>query len=573
MTRRRWLLLALGVAALGWILGAEWVSISHGIQENHLLDAVGGLAFVGAGIVALDQRPGNAIGPLMIVFGTITYTANWSNLGLPVFPTLVLITNSIAAAFLVHIILAYPSGRVTRRFDRAVLGIVYATIGGALAVAVLTFPRRQPGCDCAWTPLFFPNARAFDTATSIGDHLAFPLVPLLLVAVVLRYRHASAAEKKTLTPLWVATAVLGVTYVASAVGSPEPTDGFSYLMFELRGLLHLTVPMIFLWGILSTRLARGAVSDLVVGLETPLAAGGLRAAMARALHDPTLDIAYAIEGENRWVDAEGRDVPDPAPAERRAMTLIAHHDQCLAALMHDPALDEDLVRACTVAAGMAIANERLGAEVRAQLAEVRASRQRIVEAGDRERRRVERNLHDGAQQRLVTISLALAMIREHPSLDPVVATDLERAAAELTCAIVELRELARGIHPVILAEDGLTAAVESLADRSPVPVTVTSSLQDRLSDGVEATAYYVVSEALTNMAKYSQASTALVDLSRSNGLLRVQVSDDGIGGATLSGGSGLSGLQDRVLAVGGWLEVHSPHGAGTQVVAEVPADG
>jgi signal transduction histidine kinase len=573
MTRRRWLLVALGVVALAWIIGAEWVSITHGIRENHFLDALGGLTFVGAGVVALDRRPGNIIGPLMIVYGTITYIPNWSNLGVPIFPTLSLIANSIAPAFLVTIMLAYPSGRIQRRFDRIVLGIVYGTMGAALVVAVLAFPRRQPGCGCPWTPLFFPNRGIFQAATSFGDDLAFVLVPLVFTAVLLRWRNASPAERKALTPLWIAATLVGVGYLLSALGSSEPDDQFAYLMWEFRGLVQLGLPIVFLWGLLSTRLARSAVGDLVVELEGPLPPGGLRTSMARALGDPTLDIAYAIEGEDMWVDADGRRLTQPEPTRGRAVTLISREDQCMAALLHDPALDEALVRAASAAAGMALANERLRAEVRAQLEEVRASRQRIVEAGDRERRRVERNLHDGAQQRLVTISLALAMLRDGSELDPSVATGLEQTAAELKRAIDELRELARGIHPAILTEEGLEAAIESLADRSSVPVSVTSTLDGRLPEGVEATAYYVVSEALANITKYANAREASVELLRSNGRVLVAVTDDGLGGASMNGGSGLRGLQDRVAAVGGRLEVQSEPGRGTRVVAEMPVDG
>src|SRR5207248_7500545 len=198
---------------------------------------------------------------------------------------------------------------------------------------------------------------------------------------------------------------------------------------------------------------------------------------------------------------------------------------------------------------MAIANERLRAQVRAQLEEVRASRQRIVEAGDRERRRVERNLHDGAQQRLVTISLALGMLRDREGIDAATLTELDRASSELKKAINELRELARGIHPAILSEEGLGAAIESVADRSAVPVRLKIVLDGRLPAAVESTAYFVVSESLTNVAKYARASRVDVDIARSNGSLRVEVADDGAGGADVDNGSGLRGLKDRVAAV------------------------
>ena len=221
---------------------------------------------------------------------------------------------------------------------------------------------------------------------------------------------------------------------------------------------------------------------------------------------------------------------------------------------------------------MAIDNARLHAEVHAQLEEVRASRQRIVEAGDRERRRVERNLHDGAQQRLATLALSLAMLRDSDGADPAQAVSLAQALAELRQAIGELRELARGIHPAILTEEGLPAAVESLADRSSVPVRVIADFEARLPEPVEAVAYFVVSESLANVAKYAHASRAHVELSRCNGSLRVNISDDGVGGADPNRGSGLRGLEDRVSAVRGTICVDSPAGGGTRVQAEIPCD-
>jgi signal transduction histidine kinase len=201
-----------------------------------------------------------------------------------------------------------------------------------------------------------------------------------------------------------------------------------------------------------------------------------------------------------------------------------------------------------------------------------ASRQRIVEAGDRERRRVERNLHDGAQQRLATLALSLAMLHDRDGADPAQTASLAQALAELKQAIAELRELARGIHPAILTEEGLPAAVESLADRSPVPVWVTADFEVRLPEPVEAAAYFVVAESLANVAKYARASGARVALSRCNGSLRVEVADDGVGGADAARGSGLRGLEDRVCAVRGSFRVDSPSGAGTRVVAELPCD-
>jgi signal transduction histidine kinase len=252
--------------------------------------------------------------------------------------------------------------------------------------------------------------------------------------------------------------------------------------------------------------------------------------------------------------------------------VVERDGRPLAALIHDPALDQGLVRAAAAAAGMAIENEWLHAELRAQLAEVQASRQRIVAAEDRERRRVERNLHDGAQQRLATLALSLAMLRDRDGADPAAAAALEQASAELKQAIDELRELARGIHPAILTEEGLPAAVESLADRSALPVRVVANFDGRLPEPVETAAYFVVAESLANVAKYACASAAQVEISRLNGSLHVAVLDDGVGGADPSLGSGLRGLEDRVSAVRGRFRVETAPGGGTRILAEIPCD-
>jgi signal transduction histidine kinase len=575
VTRRRWLLVTGAVIGLAWVIGAEWVSIHAGIQENHFLDALVGLSFIGAGLVAIDRRPGNIIGPLMVAFGAIQYVGNWSNLGLPVFPTLWVISQTIPAAFIAHIALAYPDGRVRRRFDRFVLWTIYVSLVATAALAVLTYPRRIPGCDCPWTPIFVPNRQISLFMYDLNHHLAIVLVPLFLVAIVLRFRRASLAERRALLPLWVGVGLLALVFLIGAIaGDGSDTDPFQYLLWELRALLELPIPLVFLWGLLSERLARSAVGDLVIDLDRPLSPEELRTTMARALHDPTLEIAYAIDRGSRWVDGEGRTVRPPmaggAAHGDDGISVVEREGEILAALVHDPALEPGLVQAAGVAAGMAIANERLRAEVRAQLEEVRASRLRIVEAGDAARKRVERDLHDGAQQRLVGLSLGLRLLETR--LDGVdgAGEEIEALQSELRAALQELRELARGLHPQILTEEGLGAAIEALAERFPLPVRVRVEELERPPAPVEATAYFVVAEALQNVSKYAQASSASVAVSRENGALTVEVSDDGVGGAALGGGSGLLGLVDRVAALGGSLVVESPSGRGTHLHAEIP---
>jgi len=254
--------------------------------------------------------------------------------------------------------------------------------------------------------------------------------------------------------------------------------------------------------------------------------------------------------------------------------MIERDGRRVGALVHDRALLEDpaLLDAVCAAAGLALENQRLHAEVLDRLQEVRTSRARIVEAGDAGRRRVERNLHDGAQQRLVTVSMALRMARDRVGSegDPSLIALLGDASEELSQALRELRELAAGLHPAILTEEGLEAALESLAERSLVPVELTLAAQGRLAAPIEVAAYYVVSEALTNAAKHSQASHAAVRTGRVDHRLDIEVVDDGVGGAATRPGSGLEGLIDRVEALGGELVVESRPGEGTRLVAHIP---
>ena len=336
----------------------------------------------------------------------------------------------------------------------------------------------------------------------------------------------------------------------------------------------ILVPLAFLFGSARTRLARAGVADLVVQLGDPNRAPPLREILARALRDPTVQIAYPVPGSERYVDADGRPVELPTPDQPdRAVTRLERDGETIAVLVHDAALAEEqaLVTSVAAAARMALDNERLRAEVRAQLEEVRASRARIVSAGDTERRRIERDLHDGAQQRLVTLALALDMARRVAGEAPELTALLERAGQELDSALVELRELARGVHPSILTEAGLGAAVEALAERVPIPVELSVVLPaERPRADVEAAAYFVVSEALVNIAKHSSAQRASVRIVGNGTTLSVEVHDDGVGGADAKRGSGLIGLADRVAAVGGRFDTASPLGGGTTITAVLP---
>jgi signal transduction histidine kinase len=290
------------------------------------------------------------------------------------------------------------------------------------------------------------------------------------------------------------------------------------------------------------------------------------------LRDPSLTLAFWLPEYEAYADLEGRQVELRHEDSGRATTVIDRDDEHVAVLLHDAALKEEpaLLDAVSAAAGMALENARLQAELRARLEELRGSRARIVEAAQGERQRLERNLHDGAQQRLVAISLELGRLETRVGGDPATMELVERAKREATESLRELRELARGIHPALVTDHGLTVALEALVARSAIPIDLDIQLDRRLPEAFEVAAYYVVAEGITNVAKYAGATTTRVTVRRSGGRAVVEVIDDGVGGADTRGGSGLRGLADRLEALGGRLRVWSPNGGGTRVRAEMP---
>ena len=258
MTGRRWALALLGVVGVMWALGGEWINIRHGIQENHFLDAMVGLSYMAAGIVALDRRPGNAIGKLMIAYAAMWFLANWGNLAVPVLPVLGLIANDTSTVFLGHIALAYPSGRVHARFDRSVLATIYVAMFGTALVILLTFAPRAFGCtQCEWEPALFASRTVFRGAQTLSERVGVVLTPLFFAAIVLRWRRASRAERRDLAPLWVAVSLLALNFLLASFANPNYSgDPFAYLLWELRGLLEIAVPCVFL----CRRASRGAPS-------------------------------------------------------------------------------------------------------------------------------------------------------------------------------------------------------------------------------------------------------------------------------------------------------------------------
>ena len=309
------------------------------------------------------------------------------------------------------------------------------------------------------------------------------------------------------------------------------------------------------------------------GLESPPGVGvPVREALAERLGDRTLAIAYWMPERGLFVDEHGYPVTLPETGTAKTWTAVEYQGRRVAAIIHDADLQArpELVEAAAAGAVLALDNERLKADLRARLEDLRASRRRIVEAIVDARRRLERDLHDGAQQQLVSLSVDLQLLRGRIADGPAVEL-LEETIAKLGEAQSELRELARGIHPAMLSERGLGPALEALAQRSVVPVELELRLEGRLPAEVEAAGYFVAAEALTNVAKYARASHARVTASDNGGVLALEVTDDGVGGADAAGGSGLRGLSDRVAALDGELAVDSPAGGGTRVSATIPS--
>jgi signal transduction histidine kinase len=532
-----------------------------------------------AGVVARSRRPENPIGTWLIASGLMGPTAFMVGAAWPVWILVSGVTFVAAASLGVAVLVSFPTGRLEGRAPWAVAAVAAATALFRLEQLVLADPValipgwREPN------PFYLNlDQRATDALTVVYD--IFGIVFLLGFGywIARRWWRLSGPGRRSIVPILAGGLVFVAASVAQATVEIVQPDWQTVEAVRFAHTLTFSaIPLGFMAGVLRVRMARSLIADLVVELgETPEPAE-LRQALAGALDDPSLEVVLWSKEQGSFLDAAGAPIPDvDAAAGSRAVTLLERGGEPLAAILHDPALLEDpgLVASVATAVRLTVENDRLQDQVRAQLAEVRASRRRIVEATDAERRRLERDIHDGAQQRLVALSLALGRARGQLDQEaaPALAAALTEATDEVRAALAELRELARGIHPAILTDAGLEAAARSLVERSAVPATLDSAVPGRLSAAVEATAYFVVSEALANAAKHAGAASARVSLVAAAGELTVEVHDDGRGGADPARGSGLRGLRDRVEAAGGRLEVSSPAGEGTTVRATLPLE-
>jgi signal transduction histidine kinase len=501
--RRRAPRLALAAAISGFGLAGEllWSTLGVGLTAA---DFVVGVVLTGCGALVWDRRVTSRVGPLLTLAG---FTWFVGNLG-----TALLYLHR---GPVVHVALADPSGRVRSRLTRLAVAAAYVDA------------------------LVEPIARN-DVAT---------LVLAALIAAA-----AFEATRSSATPLAYA-AVL-------AAGAIDRLAGWGHqdavlLAYDVAVASIAVGRVVGLWHERTVGAVTGLIVDLGAGTDT----AGLKAKLARALGDPSLVLGYRLTGSDSFVDDAGAPIALPRAGTGRAVTPLEHRGEQIGVLLHDESLtaDRQLTESVAAAAQLALANVRLQAEARAQAVELERSRRRVVETIDRQRRRLEQQLHDGPERLLQDAALRLA------AADLGGITELRK---ELDAVRTELHEFAQGIRPTALSDGGLQPALELLAQRSPIPVRMDGTVA-RLAEPVEATLYFVCSEALANAVKHAHASEIWIEVHADDELVTVIVGDDGVGGASLDGGTGLRGLADRVEALGGQLVVVSPAGRGTRLRAEI----
>jgi len=524
------------------------------------------LPYIFAGIVAWRRRPDSAFGPLMIVTGFATQLTIFEWTEQPLLNTVGQLCDLLSAALLLHLFLAYPSGRLGSRIERVVVVTAYvAALGLQLVILMLGgFDDRH----------LLTVVKRQAAAEAVQDLLLLLLSGLALVGVVLlwrRWRWLPAWQRRRSVQIVIncfslSLVMLAVLLIVGAFQLP----GFEILRLATFAVVGLA-PLAFLAGLLDARLAKAGVGELLVQLRaepTP----DIQQLLAQALRDPTLSLIYWLPQYGSWADQDGNPTSLPRSDNGRRVTFVKQNGEQIAALIYDAGLGDEpeLVEAVSAAAGIALENGRLEAELRARLQELQGSRSRVVEAQQNERRRLERNLHDGAQQRLVALALELGLLAEKANNDPATQERLKRARGEVAESLDELRDIARGLHPAVVSGHGLAIALESLAAATPLEVHLKTDGLPRLPEQLEVAAYYVVSESLTNAAKHAQADTVTVEVGVTTDTLIVEIVDDGIGGADSERGTGLRGLADRIEALNGHLRVWSSVGKGTRVRAEIP---
>ena len=582
--------LALGLFGLAAAVVAYAVQAGARAQWTEIAGTeLVGLSYVVAGTIAWHRWPRNRIGLAIVLTGITSFIPIFVRVPIPIVTSAAFAFAWLTNLFAAFILLAYPSGRLFSRGARLVFGL--AIVGTMIPIIARLFlldtgsgfssatgpSALTYGCDCPNPFVLFPDDALYGAAMLLSRLLTLLITILVLALIVRRWSGASAARRRQLVPVVFAGAV-GLGAFAFDITAFYTSNGEQPILAVTSVALVLgraAVPIGFLLGLLRTQIDMALVGRFVVELGGAPSPERIEAMVASTLHDPSVQLGYWSPAARAFIGAAG-DRLEPVESETRAVSMVERNGRAIATIVHDPSLRDDpgLLASVRAAVGLAIENRSLTAELQAKLDEVRASRTRIVAAADAERARLERDIHDGAQQRLLALMIELRLAREAVGADTDVelATRLDRATMNLRSATDDLRELARGVRPAILADAGLGPAVRTLAELSSCPVELSIDLDGRVDAAVESAAYFVVAEGLANVVRHASATVARVTISVESDPDRVvvAVTDDGVGGASVDRGSGIRGLKDRVEALGGHLAVESRAGDGTRIRVELP---
>jgi signal transduction histidine kinase len=536
---------------------------------------VGGMALLGSaslyaatGVIAWWRRPRNAVGPLLVVGAVALLVATIGAGSVTAFDIAAILTNTVIFAVVVHLLHVVPSGRLRSSLSRTTVIAGYGVCLLLEAPLYLFDPTRSPGGVLAVADR--PDLVVW--GSWIQRAAGITVMAVTSVILVGRFRAATRRQRLVLGPLYLygVVAILALPVVGSLHDRMGISD-IGMLLIQI-GILAL-IPIAFGGAILLGGFARtGEIDELGATLAEMDVAQALRPVLARALGDDTLELAYWLPGRAGFVDENGRPVTIPAPGSGRDAVEVAIGGDRVGALVYDTTqiADPEPVRRAGRVAALALERQQLTAGLRASEQELQLSRVRIVQAADRERSRIARDLHDGIQVDLVLLALNAQDLADTPGLPAAAADAAIGLRRKIDGAAAGLRRLVHAVMPAPLLARGVVSAVTDLADRMPIPTLVETDMHGRLPAAVESTAYFIVAEALANTVKHAAAGRAWVRLSRRDGALDIEIGDDGLGGANPGDGLGLGDLADRADSVGGRLRIDSPTGRGTRVLAELP---
>jgi signal transduction histidine kinase len=521
------------------------------------LTLAAGLGLIAAGLViSLARRPGRT-GDLALLAGVCWFAPVWVAWqdGPPLIPSAAMVAAGFTFPLIFHLVLTHPTGRAGSRPARVLAAVVYGeALLATAALALFRDPYFDPGClaNCTVNVFLVRSLPSLAHAVQIGDRW-FTAAAALIVVCATRLARASAPARRRLLPVHLPAAGFAAAVIARAAALQQATveDPFNPGLFTIFAIGSAAVILLaagLISGVARVRAERRAVMRIAANLDEAPAPGTLQAALAAALRDPGLQIAYWLPGQQRHADAGGQAIPEPSAAPGRLVTRLTRSGRTIAVISHSGAVP-GIETQIGPAIRLGLENERLQAELLAQLEELCASRARIVATADAERRGLERNLHDGAQQRLLALSYDIRLARAAARADRDTSAEmaLVRAADHAQCVLEELRDLAHGIYPAVLAEAGIGPALATFADTAPLPVEIRDAGHDRYPETVEAAAYFTVAEAIGDAARRG-AHHAAVSVTEEGGQLVVTVTDDGPGDA-----SPMVAAADRVGALGGSL--------------------